>query len=247
MPEIIKSQALVLQSIRWHESSKIVTLFSSEWGKIKVIARGALRKNSPFGGKLEALNFVEIVINQKPTRELQILTDISLLNSFPQLRERYDCLPYALAMLELVQKVFEDLHGDRLFFDFLIRLLQQMGEGTYPQVIFWYFILKLSSFLGFKPDFSRCRQCGKEQPPAPVYFSITQGNVYCSGCGGGTSRKLQLNEFRFLQQLQNYPHRKIKELIPPDSLRCDFSTLLLDYLNHHSEKRIELQALQLII
>lgn len=248
MPEIIKSRALVLHSIRWHESSKIVTLFSREWGKIKVIARGALRKNNPFGGKLETLNIVEAVINQKPGRDLQILTDISILNTFQRLRERYDCLPYALAMLELIQKIFEDLHGDNVFFDFVVRILQQMEEGEYPQVIFWYFILKLSSFLGFKPDFSACHQCGEKEPQAPVYFSISKGNIYCANCGGsGISKKLQEDEFQFLRQLQSYPHRKIKELHLPPGLQCDFNTLLLDYLNHHSEKRVELQALQLII
>jgi len=249
MSQIIKSQALVLQSIRWHESSKIVTLFSREWGKIKVIARGALRKSSSFGGKLETLNFVEIIISQKPSRDLQLLTDVSLLGTFPQLRERYECLPYAFSILELLQKIFEDLHGDVQFFDFIIRLFQQMEEGEYPQVIFWYFLLKLSSFLGFKPDISRCRQCGKEPPAAPVYFSLTQGNVYCAECGGGSamSRKLHAEEFRFLQRLQNFPHRKIKQLHPPASVHCDFTTLLLDYLNHHSEKRIELQALHLVI
>ncbi|HHJ52190.1 MAG TPA: hypothetical protein ENJ89_03250, partial [Caldithrix abyssi] len=51
-----KSNAIILSAIRWHDSSKIITLYAREWGKIKVIAKGALRRTSPFGGKLETLN-----------------------------------------------------------------------------------------------------------------------------------------------------------------------------------------------
>ena len=58
MAELIKSDAIILHSIRWQESSKIVTVYSREWGKIGLIARGALRPKSPFAGSLESLNYV---------------------------------------------------------------------------------------------------------------------------------------------------------------------------------------------
>ncbi len=248
MPELQKSEALILSAIRWHESSKIVTLYAREWGKIKVIARGALRRNSPFGGKLESLNHVEVIISKKSSRALQILTDLTLKNGFEALKVQFDRMPYALAMLEFIQKTFEDQQSEPVFFDFLITLIRQLEEGKYPEVVFWYFLLKVCSFLGFKPTLDHCRSCGDTALLGTVYFSLSQGEIFCDNCAGQAplAKALHESDFRFLQKLQNYPHRRIKELAPPKSQTCDFTHLLMDYLNLHVEQTVELKSLRLL-
>ncbi|MBD3223866.1 MAG: DNA repair protein RecO, partial [Caldithrix sp.] len=100
MSLLIKTKAIVLGSIRWQESSKIVTLFTRESGKIKVIARGALRNKSPFAGQLQTLNFGHAIFSEKTTRTLQILTAFDAEDNFNTLRLDLRRLPYALAILE---------------------------------------------------------------------------------------------------------------------------------------------------
>ncbi len=247
MAEIIKSQAIVLSSIRWKESSKIVSLFSRDLGKIKVIARGALRKKNPFGGKLEALNVAEVIISQKQSRELQVLTSIDVFKNFNAIRSDILRFPFAMAVLELLNQIFDDLQAETVFFDFTIVIIEQIAVAKQPQTVFWYFVLKLCSYLGFKPDFSICKSCSKTNFQRDVYFSAQRGGIYCYDCAGGAdlSRKMSKNQLEWLQLLQNYPHRRIGELTYPDMAEKDYSGIFIEYLNYHLEAKVTVHALDM--
>jgi len=249
MPELLKSKALLLSAIRWHETSKIITLYAREWGKIKVIARGALRPQSPFSGKLETLNLVEAVISSKESRELQILTQVDVLEAFTPIRLQMEHLPYALAILELLDQVLEEGHQDAVFFDFCQRMLSAIAASKNSKIILWYFLLKLSSALGFKPNLDLCGFCRSRSFTGPVSFVAGKGMILCRTCAASdpAAIRLQNDELSFLQRLQKYPHRKIGRFTLPEGLDRDFTALLLNYLNLHIERHITLKALDLLI
>lgn len=249
MPEILKSKALIINAIRWHETSKIVTLYAREWGKIKVIARGALRPKNPFGGKLEALNLVEAIISSKDSRELQILTQADVFENFSKMRMQIEKLPYALAILELLNLSLEEHQPDTVFFDYCEKMLTAIPSAKNPKILLWYFLLKLSSFLGFKPNLDLCSFCQTTSFKAPVSFIPQKGAIICGDCAGGiqSANQLKAEEISFLQILQKYPHRKIAGLVLPEGVKKDFTSLLLDYLNMHIERNIVLKSLDLLI
>lgn len=247
MAEIIKSQAIVLSSIRWKESSKIVSLFSRDFGKIKVIARGALRKKNPFGGKLEALNIAEVIISQKPSRSLQVLTSIDILKNFNTIRMDIIRLPFVMAILELLNQIFDDHQAEAVFFDFSLVIIEQIEKASQPRIVFWYFLIKLCSYLGFKPDLHICKSCSKTNFKRDVYFSTQQGGIYCSDCAGGAylSRTLGQDQLKWLQTLQTYPHRRIADLTYPDIPEKDYTDLFIEYLNFHLETQVTVHALDM--
>jgi len=249
MPGIVKTKALVINALRWHESSKIVTLYSRELGKIKVIARGALRPKSPFGGMLETMNLIEAVISSKQSRELQILTEAALVNPFSQIRLQLDKLPYALSILELINQTIEERQADEIFFDFSARLLEAAADSENPEIILWYFLLKLSSFLGFKPNISECSFCKNTSLDGRVYFNPWDGEIICGQCTSNmpAAFSLKQNELAVLQILQKYPYKKIHEFKLPAGINKNFTSILLDYLNLHIERNIVLKSLELLI
>lgn len=249
MPQIIKTKALILGSIRWKESSKIVTLFTADHGKIKVIARGALRNKSIFSGKLESLNYGEAIINEKKSRSLQILNDIDIIDSFNNLRMRYDRLPYALSILEIIQQIFEDEFNDEVFFDFVVELIRAIEKSPNAEIVLWYFLLKLASYLGFKPELSHCAVCRKTEFSAPVKLSLENGHIYCRDCQISTFlfEKLTPQTLAVLRKLQHYPHKKIAEFNAPINNGDNISDILLKYLNFHLDKQLTLRSLQLLI
>ncbi|MEJ2544108.1 MAG: DNA repair protein RecO [Calditrichaceae bacterium] len=249
MPELLKSEAIIIDSIRWKDTSKIVTIFSREYGIIKVIARGVYRSKSTFAGKLESLNRVEIVVNSRTTRSLQILTDVDVIDSYNAIRPDLQRLPYALAILELIRQVIRESHSDTIFYDFVIVLLDALKSTKTPAVIFIYFLLKLISFLGFKPNFDNCQVCEKEALSDISYFSMEKGSILCNDCTEGTDilRKIKLDDMVFLRKLQNYPHRKIDEFQVKDCPAQYFIHLLIDYLNFHTETNITVKSLSMLI
>ena len=248
MSELIKTQALILESIRWHESSKIVSLYTRQEGLLKVIARGALRKKSTFAGRLETLNVVQCVISQKETRDLQILTQADILEPFGALKEDLHRLPYGLAIAELLKKVFEKGHKDEIFFDFLLTMLHAIEVSPQPEIVFWYFLLKFVSFLGFKPDLRACLSCGRTDFPKGGWFVFKEGALLCPDCNGSVELSIHLTapDIQFLRKLQASNHRKIHELILNETVNTDFTTLLMRYLSFHLGHEIILNALKLL-
>lgn len=248
MAELLKSRALVLSSIRWHESSKIVTLYAREWGKTKVIARGALRSKSPFSGKLEALNVIDCIISQKGSRSLQIITEADLVDPLNALRLNINHMPYAFAIAELIQSLFDENQAETIFFDFTLSILNSLGLSNHPEIVFWFFLLKLSSFLGFKPNLEQCAICHQKNAPGAVHFSLEKGLIFCSDCARGSHVSLSLSEteFTFLRRLQQFPYKKIGTLELPAGISKNFTRLLLEYLNFHLDQRITLQSLTLL-
>ncbi len=249
MPELKKSDALILHSIRWHESSKIVTLYTREWGKIGVIARGALKPKSPFAGSIETLNHINCTLSMKSGRELQILTGLHVLDSFNGLRLKLDRLPYALAITELLNLVLHEHEADAVFFDFTSAMLKNIETAQNPEIVFWYFLLKFSSFLGFRPQLKQCHICHSEPSSGSVRFNLTQGAVYCADCVSNSAggMKLKHRHWQFLKQLQTYPHKKIQDFSFENAAGFNFTPLLLEYMNFHTEKNVVLKSLQLLI
>ncbi len=248
MQKHYKDKAIVIHSIRWKESSKIITLFTRATGILKVIARSVYRPNNPMAGRLESMNLLEIVVVQKSTRSLQILQEAELLDSFHDLRQDFSSLPYALAVLELIQQTLGEQHSDEVFFDFVVHILKNFVPAPYPEIVLIYFLLKLASFLGFKPSLSRCQSCGKKDFGDKVYFSVEKGAVFCPECSGEQDflSLLREKQLYFLQRLQTFPHKRLAEfpLSPPTGLNA--VQLLVRYLGFHLEQTIHLNALSLL-
>jgi len=226
-----------------------VTLYTRDFGKIKVIARGVLKPSNPFAGKLETLNYLDVVIAFKLGRSLQNLTQADLRDTFSSIRPDMRKLPYAMAALEVLNQVLDEQHQDELFFDFFLVLLNSFHDTACPAVIFWYLLLKLSSFLGFKPSLEVCSACGNPNPAAPINFAIERGLMFCADCQNKAALSVILGkeEWNFLYRLQRHPHRRMTEFVLPVPQTMNFTQLLLNYLNIHLDRKLTVNALDLLI
>src|SRR5215204_6429821 len=75
---LVSTPAVVLSSLRYSETSKIVRLATREFGVQSVIAKGALRPKSRFGAALQLLSEGEAQFVLKENRELHLLTTFDL-------------------------------------------------------------------------------------------------------------------------------------------------------------------------
>jgi DNA repair protein RecO (recombination protein O) len=244
----IKTSALVLKSINWKDSSKIVALYTRDKGRVDVLAKGVKRKNHPQSANFEALNHIETIIYFSEKRELQNIGESTLLNSFHKIRNDLEKTAIGLAILELIDIFFQQSETDTIFFDFLLTQFKALDQSANFQVVFWYFILKLLSYLGFKPQFANCNSCGKDKNE-DAYFQKTSGSVFCKNCIGETLLfvKLKKDFHKFLILLQNTNHKKIASVEFPQKLNFNNFTFLLDYLRYHTEQNVELNSLKMIL
>ena len=90
----IKTEALIIKTIPFKETSKIVRMYTRDKGKIAAIAKGASRSKSNFRGKLDPLNYIESIVYFKESREVQTLGEIDLIKSFLQKCQNYKNIYY---------------------------------------------------------------------------------------------------------------------------------------------------------
>lgn len=212
-----------------------------------MIAKGARQLKSRYQGLLESINQVEVVIYVSTSRKLQILGQVALEDSFKNIRGDYDKTGYSFAVLELTDIFFKEGAIDPVFFDFLKTLLNEIEKVSEPKFVFWYFLLKLSSYLGFRPVFDRCGTCNRSIASEECVFSIREGSIICKKCGAAPEGNwsLSMKARKSLSDLQNLNHKRLASasFIPDEKFA--YTEFLMAYLRYHSEEKLALSSLKI--
>src|SRR3954454_12497034 len=117
-----KTEAVVLRSIRFGEADRVLHLYTSERGRIGAIAKGVRKTTSRFGGRLEPLSHVELLLHEG-SGELQTVTGASLVASHHQTRETPYRLGVGLNGAEAMLRLFGEPEANGRAFEALARFL----------------------------------------------------------------------------------------------------------------------------
>src|SRR6516162_1576478 len=112
-----KAQALVLRVSDWSESSRIATLWTREFGRVRVLATGGRRLKSNFESALDLLTVCSIVLLRKSSGSLDLLTEAQVVRRFPQLRQDLQALYAGYYVAELLAIWTEDYDPHPSLFD----------------------------------------------------------------------------------------------------------------------------------
>lgn len=189
-----KTEAVVIRTVDFSETSSIVTFFTRDFGKLSTLAKGARRKKSPFESALDLLARCRIVFLHKSNDSLDLLTEAKLANrlraSEVELPRLYACFYIAELLLNLTDEL--DPHPD--LFDVTIESLRQIEDPAvnYEPVILRYELTTLRE-TGHLPSLDKCVGCGRGiQPQTRVSFGLLAGGVLCSQCRAGHRRLLSI-------------------------------------------------------
>jgi len=164
-----KAQGLVLRTTDWSETSRIATVWTREFGKVRVLAKGGRRLKSNFENALDLLTLCRIVFLRKSSSSLDLLTEAQVVERFPRLRTDLPALYAAYYIAELLSDWTEDYDPHPLLFDEALAALRSFGQAeslaqtTGPRLV--RFELVLLRELGYTPALTSCAVCGRETPP----------------------------------------------------------------------------------
>lgn len=151
---IIKTEAFVLKSFRFGESSKIVTLFTKDFGKINAIVKGARNYKSKLCGTLETMNYINVVAYIKVNRDLHLISNAEYKNSFTNIINNFDKLQAAYRIIELLNKSLTVNDVNEKIFKLLIDTYSNLNNSTKNYFLYvLYFQIELTKILGLSPDF----------------------------------------------------------------------------------------------
>ena len=123
-----KAQALVLRTTDWSETSRIATLWTREFGKVRVLAKGGRRLKSNFESALDLLTVCSIVLLRKSSGSLDLLTEAQVVQRFPRLRTDLAALNAGYYVAELLADWTEDYDPHPVLYDEALATLGDLGE-----------------------------------------------------------------------------------------------------------------------
>lgn len=154
--QIIRTDAVVLRSMDYGETSRIVHLFTREHGRVGVMARGARSPRSRFGSTLEPMSWIQAVIHYKPGRDLQTLSECSHMESFPHIGRSLQRIALGVRTIELTGALMQDGQANPLVFDLQVDALRMINQAPERVENVWpFFAMRLAGILGLSPSFSR--------------------------------------------------------------------------------------------
>src|ERR671932_2267818 len=122
-----KAQALVLRTTDWSETSRIATLWTREFGKVRDLAKGGRRLRSSFESALDLLTVCSIVLIRKSSGSLDLLTEAQVVRRFGRLRADLGALYAAYYIAELLSDWTEEYDPHPGLFDEALDALQTLG------------------------------------------------------------------------------------------------------------------------
>jgi DNA repair protein RecO (recombination protein O) len=169
MPGPVKTQAVVLRSIRYGEADRIVHLYTADRGRIGAIAKGSRRTRSRFGGRLEPFFRLDLVLHETVA-------------GYGRLRADGAALDAAARACDAVARLFDTGEAHPEVFNLLSNELALLdadpARATHANQL--AFRLKLLLAAGFAPQLAACAACGAREHL--VGFSGAAGGVVCSAC-----------------------------------------------------------------
>src|SRR5262249_52354259 len=168
-----KAQALVLRTTDWSETSRIATLWTREFGKIRVLAKGGRRLKSNFESALDLLTLGSIVFLRKSSGGLDLLTEAQVVERFGRLRIDLAALHAGYYIAELLSDWTEDYDPPPGLFDEALDALRSLGAtGTLTPLRLARFELVFLRELGFGPALDACAICGTTALEAEPTLSV---------------------------------------------------------------------------
>src|SRR5213079_2445655 len=122
-----KALALVVRTTDWSETSRIATLWTREFGKVRALAKGGRRLRSNFETALDLLTVCSIVLLRKSSGSLDLLTEARVLQRFGQLRTELPALYAGYYLAELLADWTEDYDPHPVLFDETLATLEGLG------------------------------------------------------------------------------------------------------------------------
>ncbi len=177
---IEKVEGIVLKERSYSETSKILDVYTKEYGIIGILSKGCKRMKSPLRSTSSKLTYGYFHIHYKKDK-LSTLTEVDIINSFKNIKSDIVKISYASYLLELAYNVENNI-SDIEIYNLLISALEKIEEGLNPLVLTYILELKYLNYLGIMPVIDGCAICGNSNI---VTLSSTKGGFVCKNCLNG--------------------------------------------------------------
>jgi len=238
-PRTYQTEAIIIKKTKLGEADRILTLYTSDLGKIQAVAKGIRRPRSRLAGHLELLT--HSLVSLARGRNLDTIIGSQTINSFLPLKSDLQLSSYALYTIELVNQFTADHIENRPLFQVLLDTMERLCQANDNDLLLRYFELHLLNEVGYRPQLQQCVTCQQPLEPVTNSFSYSNGGMVCSNCypDQQLARPLSLNALKVLRLLQSGDYATASRLRMNSQLSHELEAVMRDYLKYLLEREVK--------
>ena len=241
---IQKTLGFVLRREDVRETSVLLTVYTRDFGKLRLISKGVRSPDQRFISAYELFALDDIVFYEKKKKGALFLSQCELVEFFPKVRESLERLSYATYFVEFLNFVTEPQDKNALLFELLENCIRLLSSSASPKRVARIFEIKLLSQLGFMPRLKSCANCDKSLEKAKVRFSFSSGGVLCENCFAKDrkARPILQGTVNFLTHIEDLPFDRIKNIKVARPVGREVESLLKSFITYHLDIRLKTRS-----
>ncbi|MGA2539784.1 MAG: DNA repair protein RecO [Terracidiphilus sp.] len=234
---VLTSEVVVLRTWPLHEADLIVSFFTRDFGRLKGVAKAALKSRKRFGGALEPMTVARAWFQEKPKQELVRLDQLEIVRS--PLSAPVDHV--RMAVLSFFAEVLDEALPEHDPQDAVFRLLLAVLEQTtieQPWMPLTYFSLWLTRLMGLLPDLGHCTACGEALQSAEISFNSHADGLFCAVHRNGSGSVLSADSWLLAQRMLRAPASAFAAEDWSRRRAQDLRRFTVQALERHLERRL---------
>jgi DNA repair protein RecO (recombination protein O) len=236
-----QAEAIVLRTWPFQESDLLISLFTRDMGKVRGIAKAALKSRKRFGGALEPMTCVQAAYAERPRQELVRLDQFEVLRS--PLSQPVDYMRAATLAFyaEVLDHVLPDHDPQDTVFRLTLAVLEESRVDRCWMPL-TYFSLWITRLTGWLPETDRCVDCGAALSQSPAYFHALSDGLSCERHKRPNSSLLTVESLAVAQRILREPIRALAGEPWPRQHGQDLRRFAIRTLERHVERRLQAGA-----
>lgn len=239
---VLNSEAVVLRTWPVHEADLVVSFFTRDYGRVKGIAKSALKSRKRFGGALEPMTHARAWFVERPRQELVRLDQLEILRS--PLSAPVD--PARMAVLSFFAETLDEALPEhdpqetvfRLILSVLEHTTAAQSETVQPWMPLTYFQLWITRLMGLLPDITHCTACGEPLHAAEISFNTLGDGLFCTLHRNGSASTLSADSWNLARRILREPVSNFSAEPWPRRRAQDLRRFTLQALERHLERKL---------
>lgn len=218
-----KVEGIIIREKDYSDTSKIIDLYTKEYGIISIIAKGSKSLKSPL--RSVTLKFTYGIFNiYYKEGKLSTLKEVDILNNFKNIKTNINLIAYSTYLLDLSEQVYKQNNSCDIY-NILINTLIKINDLLDPLVLINIVELKYLNYLGVMFDTNKCSICGSTNI---ITLSNDKGGYICSNCK--TFEKiLSSKTLKLIRMFYYVDISKIDKLNISDDIKIEINEFLDNY------------------
>lgn len=236
---LYRTDAIILRRLDYGEADRILTVFTPQLGKLRLMAKGVRKITSRKAGHVELFMLTDMLVAKG--RTFDIISQAAMLEAYRPLREDLDKTSQAYYLAELIDRFTEERDVNRALFELLALTLARLSHIDDSYLTLRYFELHLLRLTGFQPELHFCVASSEPLAPVENYFHFASGGMLSPQYGQGLpdARPVSVPVLKVLRFLQTQPWERVAQLQLTPPTQQETEILLLDYITYTLERRLK--------